>query len=64
MINDYCEFFANIEKTSEKVIQNMTIQDYYDARDHVVYCDKCYAIVEKLSSEAPPQTFMDIIGEN
>lgn len=64
MINDYCEFFRNIEKAPEKIVSGLTIRDVYNLRDHLVTCDACFQITENMLANAPPQTFMDIAGEN
>lgn len=65
MVNKpWCEWFADIEAAPENIVSGMTIRDVIAARDHLVNCDVCYDAMERLAAKTPPQTFMDLAGEN
>ncbi len=64
MIEDLCKFFAGIEAAPEAIVSGITVRDYLLLREHLVTCDKCFEIAERISSQFKPQTFMDIMGEN
>lgn len=47
MIEDYCEFFRNIEADPNKIVTGLTVRDFLKARMHLASCDECKGCAER-----------------
>lgn len=45
---NWCEFYQDIESDPERMIPDLTVLDYLNARNHVAACEDCYAITERV----------------
>ncbi len=57
MINNWCQFFRDIEKDPTAIVPPMTIGDMYKARAHVEGCPRCFSIMNRLADEAPDKPY-------
>jgi hypothetical protein len=61
---EWCQWFTAVDANPTKIIPGLTIREIYEAREHLHNCDECYVRHQRVISSAPPQTFMDVMGEN
>ena len=53
MKRDYCRFFADIEANPTAIIDDLTIQEFLEARDHLYSCDACFNRSERVLKNNP-----------
>lgn len=64
MIDNYCEFFKNIEENPSAIVKGLTVRDFYNARAHLYNCDVCFNRSERVIAQAPKETIIDKLSEN
>ena len=55
---DFCQIVKNIQKEPHRNVQDwgiLTVRDFLEIQKHVLSCDKCDDIVERVIEQAPPQ---------
>lgn len=53
MIEDFCKWFRDIANDPEAIISGLTVRDYLHARMHLLSCNKCRELTEKVVAERP-----------
>ena len=61
---EWCEWFRKIEEDPFAIVHNVTPRLLIEAKEHINSCDTCYMRHNRVLAKAPPETFMDIMGEN
>lgn len=64
MIEDFCQFFAAIEKDPTALIAGITVRDQLQAAEHLSNCDACYNRSERVLAKAPKPTVIDSFTKN
>jgi hypothetical protein len=52
---DCCKFFQQIEADPEAIITDLTIGEYLMARNHLIDCEECNAIVDRVINKYPEE---------
>jgi len=62
--DEWCKFFADIEKDPKAITPRITVRELLYARDHIEHCLVCSGRVDRVLDSAPPDTPMNHIGFN
>lgn len=62
--DEWCVFFADIEKDPKAITPRLTIRDMLAARDHVANCQVCTDSIDRVLESAPPEEPPQIMGFN
>lgn len=57
LLEEWCKFFADIEKDPSAIVTNFRIRDYLEARAHMDDCMTCQESAERVlarTSQNPP----------
>lgn len=50
---EWCKFFADIEKNPHAIVTDFKIRDYLEARAHMDGCTTCQESAERVLARAP-----------
>ncbi len=64
MIEDFCKFFRDIEADPFAKIKGLTVRDLWKAKEHIMGCDTCYNISERVLARAPKEDVGPSFGVN
>ncbi len=55
MIDDFCQFFKDIEKDPKKIISKLKVKDFYNIREHINKCKDCFELTNQILANIPKQ---------
>ncbi len=54
---DWCQYFHKIEEDPTAMTPTITGREFQEAEEHVMGCDSCFNITERVLAKAPKQQF-------
>lgn len=60
----FCELFKDIEKNPLKVRDDLTVRDFLRARQHILVCEECSQIVDRVHESDPNKDDSTKMGLN
>lgn len=56
---EFCAFFQRIERDPAKIVTGLKVRDLIAARAHVVDCQACSDILDRVLAQAPAKPLYD-----
>lgn len=54
---NFCKFFADIEADPYAIVPQLTVKQFWDARNHIRLCDICAERVDRVLEDNPKDPF-------